>query len=317
MSGKKPEGTRYVYGPVPSRRLGMSLGVDIVPPKICTLDCVYCQVGRTTEKSTTRRDFLDINAVLAELKDRLAQDVAVDYVTIGGSGEPTLNSRLGDLIDGIRRITKIPVAILTNGTLLYRPDVRADCAKADVVVPSLDAGDAAVFQKVNRPAPDISIDKLVDGMRQFRREYKGQIWLEVFLIEGINTDAEQIAKLKRIIEEVRPDKVQVNSAVRPAAEKGIDAIAEERLAAIAQQLGPHCEVIGAAPPARSDRHVQHTRADVISMLKRRPCSVQDICTGLGITRSEALQHLTTLLETGAFVPESKGGVTYYRPRATA
>jgi wyosine [tRNA(Phe)-imidazoG37] synthetase (radical SAM superfamily) len=317
MSDSKPEGTRYIYGPVPSRRLGMSLGVDIVPPKICTLDCVYCQVGRTTEKSTTRRDFIDISAVLAELKDRLAQDVAVDHVTIGGSGEPTLNSRLGDLIDGIRKITKIPVAILTNGTLLYRPDVRADCAKADVVVPSLDAGDAEVFQKVNRPAPDISIEKLVDGMRQFRSEYAGQIWLEVFLIEGVNTDARQIAELKKIIEEVRPDRVQLNSAIRPAAEKGIDAIAEDRLAEIARQIGPNCEVIGAAPPARSDRHVQHTRADVISMLKRRPCSVQDICTGLGITRSEAMQHLTTLLETGAFVPESKGGVTYYRPRATA
>ncbi len=317
MSDRKPEGTRYIYGPVPSRRLGMSLGVDIVPPKICTLDCVYCQVGRTTEKSTTRRDFIDINAVLAELEARLTENVAVDYVTIGGSGEPTLNSRLGDLIDGIRRITTTPVAILTNGTLLYRPDVRADCAKADVVVPSLDAGDPAVFEKVNRPAPDISIEKLVDGMKQFRAEYAGQIWLEVFLIEGVNTDAQQIAKLKRIIEEVRPDRVQLNSAVRPAAEKGIEPITEDRLAEIARQIGPNCEVIGAAPPARSDRHVQHTRADVISMLKRRPCSVQDICTGLGITRSEAMQHLTTLLESGAFVPESKGGVTYYRPRGTA
>ncbi len=315
MNDRKPEGTRFVYGPVPSRRLGMSLGVDIVPPKICTLDCVYCQVGRTTEKSTTRRDFLDIQAVLAELRDRLAEGVAVDYVTIGGSGEPTLNSRLGDLIDGIRTITKTPVAVLTNGTLLYRPDVRADCAKADVIIPSLDAGDAAVFEKVNRPAPDISMEKLVEGMKQFRREYAGQIWLEVFLIEGMNTDAEQIAKLKKIIEAIRPDKVQLNSAVRPAAEKGIDALAEDRLVSIARRLGPHCEVIGAAPPARSDRHVQHTQADVISMLKRRPCSLQDICTGLGITASEAMQHLTMLLESGAFMPESKGGVTYYRPRS--
>jgi wyosine [tRNA(Phe)-imidazoG37] synthetase (radical SAM superfamily) len=292
----------------------MSLGVDIVPAKICTLDCVYCQVGRTTEKSTDRRDFLDIEAILAELRDRLAEGITADYVTIGGSGEPTLNSRLGDLIDGIRRITKIPVAILTNGTLLYRPDVRADCAKADVVIPSLDAGDAAVFKKVNRPAPDISIEKLVDGMRLFRSEYSGQIWLEVFLIEGMNTDPEQIAKLKNIIQQTRPDKVQLNSAVRPAAEKGIEAMPEDRLAAIARQIGPNCDVIGAAPPARSDRHVQHTRADVISMLKRRPCSLQDICTGLGITRTEAMQHLTTLLDSGAFVPESKGSVTYYRAR---
>jgi len=173
MGGKRLERTGYVYGPVPSRRLGLSLGVDIVPPKICTLDCIYCQIGRTTQKSTERRDFLDIALVLAELRDRLAEGVVADYITIGGSGEPTLNSRLGELIDGIREMTRIPIAVLTNGTLLYRPDVRADCAKADVVLPSLDAGDATVFNKVNRPAPDISIEKLVGGLRQFREEYSG------------------------------------------------------------------------------------------------------------------------------------------------
>jgi wyosine [tRNA(Phe)-imidazoG37] synthetase (radical SAM superfamily) len=312
MNDKKPEGTRYIYGPVPSRRLGLSLGVDIVPAKICTLDCIYCQIGRTTEKSTERRDFVDIAAVLAELRGFLAEGVGADYVTVGGSGEPTLNSRLGDLIDGIRKITQIPVAVLTNGTLLYRPDVRAECAKADVVIPSLDAGDADVFQRVNRPAPGISIEKLVDGMKEFRSEYTGQIWLEVFLIEGMNTAAEQIARLKKIIDEIRPDKVQLNSAVRPAAENGIEAIAEDRLAAIARQIGPNCEVIGAAPSARSDRHVQRTRADVISMLKRRPCSVPDICAGLGITRNEAIKHLAMLLESGDLVSESRGGVTYYR-----
>jgi wyosine [tRNA(Phe)-imidazoG37] synthetase (radical SAM superfamily) len=182
----------HIYGPVPSRRLGRSLGVDIVPAKICTLDCVYCQIGRTTEKSTVRRAFFDVRAVLGELKSRLAGGVDADYITIGGSGEPTLNAQLGLLIDGIRQITDIPVAIITNGTLLYRADVRADCAKADVVIPSLDAADAEAFQAVNRPAPDISIEKLVLGLVQFREEFAGQIWLEVFLVEGVNTGPEQI-----------------------------------------------------------------------------------------------------------------------------
>ena len=179
----------YIYGPVPSRRLGLSLGIDIVPSKICTLDCVYCQIGRTTEKSTVRRGFFDLPAVLDELKVRLAEGGSIDYITIGGSGEPTLNSQLGALIDGIRSLTAIPVAIITNGTLLYRPDVRAECGKANLVIPSLDAGDATTFGAVNRPAPDINIEKLVSGLALFREEFSGQIWLEVFLIEGGQHDA--------------------------------------------------------------------------------------------------------------------------------
>lgn len=304
--------TGHIYGPVPSRRLGLSLGIDIVPAKICTLDCIYCQLGRTTEKSTARRDFFDLPAVLSELKNRLSDGVTADYITIGGSGEPTLNSQLGALIDGIRGLTDIPVAILTNGTLLYRPDVRAECTKADLVIPSLDAGDAAAFEAVNRPAPDISIEKLVSGLVQFRQEFSGQIWLEVFLIEGINTAVEQIHEIAAQIRRIHPDKVQLNSAVRPAAEKGIEAIGRDRLAAIARQIGDNCEIVGAAPEPRGGGHTQRTFEDVISMLKRRPCSVDDICTGLGIHHHEAVKHIGYLLEQRLVVAEYQGATTYYR-----
>lgn len=305
----------YIYGPVPSRRLGRSLGIDVVPAKVCTLDCVYCQIGRTTEKSTTRREFFDVRAVLKELKARLADGTEADYITIGGSGEPTLNSQLGLLIDGIREITSIPVAIITNGTLLYRPDVRADCAKADLVVPSLDAADAEAFQAVNRPALDISIEKLVSGLVEFRSQFAGQIWLEVFLIEGVNTATDQIEEIKRHIERIRPDRIQLNSAVRPAAEPGIEAIARERLEGIARQIGGNCEIVGAAPQRRTERHMQRTRADVLSMLKRRPCSLEDICSGIGIGRNEAVKHVAQLLESQAITSERQGGVTYYCTRS--
>jgi len=308
------EGKRssYIYGPVPSRRLGLSLGIDVVPAKVCTLDCVYCQIGRTTEKSTVRRDFFDMREVLSELGGVLAQGVHADFVTIGGSGEPTLNVRLGELIDGIRELTDIPVAIITNGTLLCRPDVRSECAKADLVVPSLDAGDEAVFEAVNRPAPDISIESLVSGLAAFREAFRGQIWLEVFLIEGTNTNTQQIEKLRSHIERIRPDKIQLNSAVRPVAEEGIEALSRDRLEAIARQIGGNCEIVGAAPAARSDPHVKRTCEDVLSMLKRRPCSVHDICTGLGINVHEATKHVGSLLEQGRITAERREGVTYYR-----
>ena len=234
--------------------MGRSLGVDIIPPKVCTLDCVYCQLGRTPVKSTTRRDFGDVDPILSELADTLASGVTADYVTIGGSGEPTLHCRLGELIDRIRPLTTMPIALLTNGTLFDRPDVRAEAGKADVVIPSLDAGDEAVFQAVNRPAPGINIENVVSGLSSFREEFAGQIWLEVFLIEAMNTDAEQIARLRERIGKIRPDKIQLNSAVRPAAEEGIEPIRRERLEAIARQVGGHCEIIGAAPAVEPTRH---------------------------------------------------------------
>ena len=301
-----------IYGPVPSRRLGLSLGVDIIPPKVCTLDCVYCQVGRTTTKTAERGDFLDIEAVLAELREKLAAGAKANYVTVGGSGEPTLHSRLGDLIDGIRALTDIPVALLTNGTLLYRADVRGDCARADVVLPSLDAGDADVFAAVNRPTGDISIEKLVSGLVQFREEFRGQIWLEVFLIPGVNTDRDQIEKIKSLVARIRPDRVHLNTAVRPVAEKGVEAVPPERLAEIAGRIGANCEVVASAPvPSACDHHVERATADVLSMLKRRPCSISDICAGLGMTRNEAVKHVSLLQEAGAVIAERRGGQAYF------
>ncbi len=314
MDVPKGKPTSYTYGPVPSRRLGLSLGVDIVPAKICTLDCTYCQVGRTTQKSLVRQDFIDIGAVLSELQEKVKAGLQADYITIGGSGEPTLNSRLGDLIDGIRRLTNIPVAILTNGTLLYREEVRFECAKADVVCPTLDAADAAVFQAIHRPTPGITIEKLVSGLEQFRREFAGKIWLEVFLVAGVNTDAGQIEKVKALIQRIRPDKVHLNTAVRPPAEPDVRAVSAEMMDAIARQIGGNCEVIGAPPAARKGRHPKRVEADILSVLKRRPCSVQDICSGLAMEREEVLKLVTRLQDLGAITPEQRGDTTYFQIR---
>lgn len=317
MDVSKNRQTTYTYGPVPSRRLGLSLGIDIVPAKVCTLDCIYCQLGRTTSKSTVRQDFVDIEAVLSELKDKLQSGLKADYLTIGGSGEPTLNSRLGDLIAGIRSFTYIPVAILTNGTLLYRADVRAECAKADVVLPSLDAGDAVVFETVNRPAHDITIEKLVSGLEQFRKEFQGEIWLEVFLVGGVNTDREQIEKMHKLIRRIRPDKVHLNTAVRPPAEHGVRPVPRETQEAIARQIGDHCEVIAEIAARLSERHGKHAEADIVSMLKRRPCSIDDICAGLGMNRNEAVKYVTCLLESGIVRSEPRRGITYFHMRPDA
>jgi len=301
---------------VPSRRLGRSLGIDIVPLKHCTLDCVYCQLGRTTQKTIERRDYVPVEAVLAELRDTLKKGLKADFITISGSGEPTLNSRLGDLIDGIKKITDIPVAIMTNGTLLYREDVRADCAKADLVVPSLDAGDEAAFQKVNRPYRDISIEKLVDGLVTFRKEFPGRIWLEVFLVEGLNTDIAEIDKIRGLIKRISPDKVQLNTAVRPTADPAIKKVDAEKLEIIARQIGDGCEVVADLPPRHSDKLMHSTAEDILSMLKRRPCSLNDISSGLGIPPNEALKHITELQHRGLIDSEEKDGRTFFKASST-
>ncbi len=317
---------RYIFGPVPSRRLGRSLGLDIVPAKVCSLDCIYCQVGRTTPKTIERKEYVPVQKVLDELKARVEKGLRADssavrladFITISGSGEPTLNSRLGFLIDEIKKITDIPVAILTNGTLLYRQDVRIDCAKADVVLPSLDAADEQTFAKINRPHPDISIEKWVAGLVQFRTEYAGQVWLEVFIVDGVNTGDAEIAAIKKAIERIRPDKVQLNTAVRPTAEPGVKRVSPAALLKIARLIGPNCEVIADFPKkGRPDKagqppHKEGGQAeDLLSMLKRRPCSLEDICNGLGLEKNQASEYISRLEGGGLVCSEQRNGVMFF------
>jgi len=317
---------KYLYGPVPSRRLGLSCGIDIVPLKICTLDCIYCQLGKTPRTTTERKVYLPVEPVLAELKKALSEGLKADYITLAGSGEPTLHSQLGELIEGIKRLTNIPVAILTNGTLLFRKDVRADCSKADVVMPSLDAGDEETFQRINRPDSVISIEKLISGLCTFRNEFSGRIWLEVFIVDGINTDAEQIANIKKAIGLINPDKVHINTAVRPTADQNIARSSNEKLQNIAAYLGPKSEVVvdfflvhscnfnssKSEDTSESESLMNNREESVLSMLKRRPCSLNDISTGLGISQNEAQKYISDFQHRGLIRSEEIDGIVFFR-----
>jgi len=317
---------KYLYGPVPSRRLGLSFGVDIVPFKVCTLDCVYCQLGRTVEKTVERRDFGPVEPILAELREAVAEGLKADFVTIGGSGEPTLHLRLGELVDGIKEITDIPVALLTNGTLLSRKDVRDDCARVDVAMPSLDAGDQGAFDRIDRPEDSISIESVISGLCTFRKEYTGQIWLEIFFVEQINTGQAQIERLKGAIERIKPNKVQLNTAVRPTADAGVSRVDAEKLQEIATLLGPACEIIADFSKAAGEQGAKadhggesglhclatETKQALLSMLKRRPCSLGDISEGLSLNRSEAIKYLADLQERGLIESEQKGERTFFK-----
>jgi wyosine [tRNA(Phe)-imidazoG37] synthetase (radical SAM superfamily) len=306
-----PDKNQYLYGPVPSRRLGLSLGVDIVPFKTCTLDCIYCQLGKTTCKTLQRKEYVPVGDVLAELKRLLDAGLQADHITIGGSGEPTLHSGLGRLIEGIKKITPIPVAVLTNGTLFYLPEVRADCAAADVILPSLDAGDQQTFDTVNRPLEQITFDRLVDGLCALKNEYQGQIWLEVFFVDKMNTDDAQIAKISEAIKKIRPDKVHLNTAVRPTAEKNIEKVAPDKLEEIARKLSPNCEVVADFVSGHCRKTASDVPQTLLSMLKRRPCSLNDVCSVLGIDAADALAYLDELKNQGIIWSENKQGKTFF------
>lgn len=315
LAGRKAEKQyKYLYGPVPSRRLGRSLGVDIIPFKTCTLDCVYCQLGKTACKTIQRKEYVCVDDVLAELKQSLEGGLQADYITIGGSGEPTLHSRIGRLIEGIKKLTRIPVALITNGTLFYIPQVRNDCSGADVILPSLDAGDQETFDKVNRPAGEITFSRLVEGLCDLRREYKGLIWLEVFLIERFNTQDPQIKKIADAIKKIRPDKVHLNTAVRPTAEPGVEKLSPGKLESIARRLGPDCEVIADFVSAGCCKAADTINQTLLSILKRRPCSLNDFCSVTGLGAGEIMPCLETLERQGVIHRETKAGQTFFKVR---
>ena len=210
----------YVYGPVPSRRLGRSLGVSPIPPKTCSYTCVYCQLGKTTHLQTRRESFFPREDILADIVRAVPPD-NVDFVTFVGDGEPTLNKDLGWLIQQTKEKLHLPVAVITNGSLLSQKDVRKDLSRADVVIPTLDAGNEKIFRAVNKPYRSIDFDTMLQGQIDFRREYSGQIWVEVMLVKGLNDTETELLGIKRAIDLINPDRVYVLTPIRPPAESWV------------------------------------------------------------------------------------------------
>lgn len=304
---------KYVFGPVPSRRLGRSLGVDLVPFKHCSYDCVYCQLGRTTNKTVQRRAYVPLRAVLAELKRKLA-DCTPDYITLSGSGEPTLYLALGPLIRGIKKITKIPVAVLTNGSLLWNRAVQDALLSADLIVPSLDGGDDAAFQYVNRPHPAITFDKMAAGLIDFRKQYSGKIWLEVFILGGITAIDSEAAKIAKLARQIRPDRIQLNTVTRPPAEEFAFPVPPQQMQRLRRLFGRNAEVIADyRAPAGKTAGVADDAA-VLSMLERRPCTLKDIADGIALHPTQAGKILEHLLTARRIVEQRAGGKAYYKAR---
>ncbi len=236
---------RYVFGPVPSRRLGQSLGIDTIPLKTCNWNCVYCQLGRSKPLVHERKEYVPREAVVEELRAVLAshrpQDI--DWVTFVGSGEPTLHSGIGWLIRETKKLTDKPVAVITNGSLLYLPEVRAELAPVDAVMPTLDAGTPDLYRKINRPWPELTFQRLVQGLRAFRAEYEGNLWIEVMLIKGMNDSEEALQALARVLRTIAPDQVHILLPDRPPAEVWVQPADEEAVLRAMAILGDVAQVL--------------------------------------------------------------------------
>jgi len=282
----------HVFGPVPSRRLGRSLGVDLVPFKTCTYDCIYCQLGRTTCKTMERKEWVPLAGVLENVKEKLSSNP--DYITLSGSGEPTLFSRVDELIDRIKAMTDVPVAVLTSGSLLWHEDVRRQLMNADLVIPSLDAGDEAMFRLVNRPHEEISFEQMFSGLIDFRREFRGEYWLEVLVLGAHTAVPGELAKVAKCVDRIRPDRVQLNTVTRPPAEKYAVGVSSERLEEFTSIFHPRAEIIADFRGVHRRAEFVAGREEILQMLQRRPCSLEDIANGLGMHRNEVIKYIEEL-----------------------
>jgi wyosine [tRNA(Phe)-imidazoG37] synthetase (radical SAM superfamily) len=249
-------------------------------------------LGKTTNKTTQRKEWVPSDTIIGQIKERL--ESKPDYITVSGSGEPTLHSKIGEIIVRIKETTDTPIAVLTNGSLLWLPEVRHSLRAADLVLPSLDAGSDCLYRYINRPHPDIPFGKMLEGLVKFRDEYTGEYWLESLLLAGVTTVEAQVNALAHAIKLIAPDKVHINTVNRPPVEDFAMAVPPEQLKEIASQLSEEAEIIAANPDIHEQYENSARSQDILALLRRRPCSVEDIALGLGLHRNAVIKCIEQL-----------------------
>ena len=306
---------KHLFGPVPSRRLGMSLGVDLIPHKVCSFNCVYCECGRTTTHTNERKEYVPTDNVFKELKHFFANNPEPDYITFSGAGEPTLNSHIGAVLDFIKmNWPGIPVAVLTNGSLFSDINVRKELLKADVVLPSLDAATNRTFRKINRPFRNLDIETYIQGLIDFRKEFQGEIWLEVLILPGYNDDIDNLTALKESLVKIKPDRIQLNTLDRPGTIKNLRPASKTDLEQIVHFWKmKNVEII---IPAIERKDVKSYRTDVenaiLETLSRRPCTIHDLEKILGIHINEINKYLGVLEDEGKIDTSSQERGIFYQ-----
>ena len=300
----------YIFGPVPSRRLGLSLGIDLIPRKTCSYNCIYCQVGKTTDRIMEPSSFVPVSEVIEEFKEVLEKNPP-DVITLAGSGEPTLNSDIGLIISELKKTTSIPVTLLTNGSLLWNKQVREKITGVDILIPTLSSVYEETYNSIHRPHPGLKLDDILKGLKETRKEYKGDFFLEVVLLKGLNDTEEEVSGLKKIIKDIKPDKVQLNTVVRPPSDPGAISLSSERLEEIRDFLGGNAEIIAATPIKNRADKPDSIGGQVIEMIKRRPVTADDISASLNIKKAETERIIKGLMIKGQIQEQRHGADLFY------
>lgn len=302
-----------IFGPVPSRRLGMSLGIDMIPMKVCSYDCIYCELGRTTERTLERKSYVDPSTVIGAMERYFAdhRQTHFDYLTFSGSGEPTLNSDIGRYIHKAKELTRTPVAVLTNGSLLHDPQVRRDLSEADLVVPSLDAVWQRPFDKVNRPPAGLTVETVVAGIEQFSREFAGEIWLEILLVDGVNSQEDHVRALAKATRRIAPTKTQLTTVVRPPGTGRAPPVSTDRLHELASHFEGNIEVVADVQRRSNPAYQQEKGERIVAMLRIRPMTLQDISSSTGMHSNEVLKYLDQLRREHAVQQSEFEGKEYF------
>ncbi|WP_457680496.1 radical SAM protein [Thermovibrio sp.] len=303
---------RYIFGPVFSRRLGLSLGVDLVPYKVCSMDCLYCEVGPTTEKTLERAEYVPLKGVISELKEYLSFNPDIDYITFSGYGEPTLFKPLGKLVSFLKENYSYKLALLTNASLLYKDEVLNDVKEVDVVLPSLDAGGEEVFRKLNRPASGLTLEKVVYGIERLIRETPCKVWIETLFVKGVNDSQEEVERIGNLVHRLKPDKWQINTVARPPA-YGVEGLSYSELLKIAEKVAyPNTEIVAKGEKREVKLPISKLKEEVYMIVVRRPCPVEEICEALGTPKDEVEEAISQLLKEGKVKEVFFGGEPYLK-----
>lgn len=301
---------KYVFGPVPSRRLGLSLGVDLIPSKTCSYDCLYCQVGKTTCLSAEPKAFVPLDAVVKELKQSLER-ITPDVVTFSGSGEPTLHSGIGEAIAFVKAWSDLRVAVLTNGSLLWREEVRQRVLAADVIMPTLSTANEATYRRIHRPHPDLLLSGVIQGLKALRKAYKGELDVEVVLLTGLNDSPEELDGLKKVLTDINPDRIQLNTVVRPPADGRALCLDRGKMEEVKTFFGEKAEIIAFTAPKQRNQHYESLSAAVMEMAKRRPVRAVDVGHALGLCAEEVESLIKGLVVKGHLRSQVHRDEIYY------
>lgn len=306
--------TKRVFGPVLSKRLGNSLGIDVIPHKTCSYNCIYCQLGSEENTITDLTNYYSVDEIIYELKEALLNNKNIDYITFTGSGEPTLYKDLKKLIYEIKQITDIPVCVITNGSLLYKQEMRSNLLLADLIIPSLDAGNEETFKLIDNPNKEIDFDKMVEGLIEFKKVFKGEYWLEIFLLKDINDNEVELDDIIKIVKKIKPDRIQLITATRRVANEKAKALSDEELKKIKKYFNSKCD-IEIDIPNISENHKGNTRIlteeDIVNFLIRQPDTAYIIAKSFNENERKVKELLDLLIKKNKVREEIVNGVVSY------